>query len=480
MNSTLTKVFLLILGLTFCKPVIAQDYLVEATFLGSRSKFELLVLFGQAVDYDIDLYRIRYKTPGTDQLPDTASGLMVLPQVPAGTLLPIVVYEHGTTNGPTDVPSQLRGGFEVAMAYGAFGFVTVAPDYLGLGDSRGFHPYVHALTEAYATLDMLNSCLEYLDLNEPEWDPNFLFVAGYSQGGHASMATHKEIEDFWSFVYPVTAATHMSGPYSISGVMRDKILSDESYGTPSYIAYVMLGYQEVYGNIYNNITDIFKEPFATSIQNFYDRNITLSVLNNQLISALAADGDTINKRMFQDSVLEGVITNPNHPINIALQDNDTYDWAPSAPTRLYYCGGDEQVPFENSLVAETAMQANGAADVQAINLNPTFSHGQCVFPAVLSSIDFFQSFVHPSALEDLNVDAEELQVFPNPSSNTITIDWAKAKGGMDYEIINAAGQTLSKGHSYLNILPVDQLTNGMYTIICTAGGETRMARFVRL
>ena len=481
MNNSFTKVFFLFLGLVFSKPIVAQDYLVDATFIRTYTKFELLVLFGQAVDYDIDLYRIHYKTPGTDQLPDTASGLMVIPQVTAGTALPMVLYGHGTTNGPTDVPSNLRGGFEIAMAYAASGFITVAPDYLGLGSSRGFHPYVHALTETYASLDMLNSCLEYLDNNEPEWDPNFLFVSGYSQGGHTSMAVHREIEDFWNFVYPVTAATHMSGPYSISGVMRDLILSDVSYGTPGYIPYTLLGYQEVYGNIYTEISDIFKEPFATSITKFYNGEITLSALNNQLISALVAiDGDTINKRMIHDSVLNVIVTDLNHPINIALTQNDTYDWAPVAPTRLYYCGNDDQVPIENTLVAESTMLANGAADVQAVNINPSFNHTQCVFPAVQSSIVFFKSFVHPSALEDLNVDAEELLVFPNPSSGDIKIDWEKAKGGMDYEIINANGEMVKQGRSYLNTVSLDVLPGGMYMIICSAGGETRMARFVRL
>jgi len=481
MNNSFTKVFFLILGLAFCKPIVAQDYLVSATFLRTYTKFELLVLFGQAVDYDIDLYRIHYKTPGSDQLPDTASGLMILPQIAAGTELPMVLYGHGTTNGPTDVPSNLRGGFEVAMAYAASGYITVAPDYLGLGSSRGFHPYVHALTETYASLDMLNSCLEYLDNNEPEWDPNFLFVSGYSQGGHVSMAVHREIEDFWSFVYPVTAATHMSGPYSISGVMRDKILSDESYGTPAYIAYTTLGYQEVYGDIYNEISDIFKEPFATSIERFYNGEITLSVLNSQLIAGIVdIAGDTINKRMIHDSVINGIVTDPTHPINVALDKNDTYDWAPTAPTRLYYCGNDDQVPIENTLVAETAMIANGATDVQAVNINPSFNHTQCVFPAVQSSIVFFNSFVHPLALEDLKAGAEELRVFPNPSSDNIMIDWDKAKGGMDYEIINANGETVKKGRCYLNTVAVDLLPSGMYMIICSSGGETRMARFVRL
>ncbi len=479
MNKPLVPTLILFFLLTLLKPATAQDYLVERTYLGSRSQFELLVLFGQPVDYGVDLYRIRYKTLGSDNLPDTASGLLVLPQVPAGTSWPMVLYEHGTTDGPNDVPSQLRGGFEVAMAYAASGFITAAPDYLGLGTSRGFHPYVHAATEASASLDMLNGSLEYLDLYEPDWDPNYLFVAGYSQGGHASMAVHREIEDFWSFVYPVTAATHMSGPYSISGVMRDLILSDESYGSPAYIAYIVLGYQEVYGNIYNQITDVFKEPYASAIENFHNGLITLTTLNNQLISQLSMSGDTVAKRMLQDDIVTAIEQNdPSHPINFALADNDTYAWAPVAPTRLYYCGGDEQVPYQNSLVAEAEMNNLGAADVKAENLNPTFSHGQCVFPAVLASIDFFQSFVHPSAVQNLDRNAAPLTVVPNPATDDIRIDWDAAAGGMDFRILNAQGQIMYAGRSYFNRIAVDQLPAGVYSILCTANGQTRVARFI--
>lgn len=479
MNKHFVPALVMFLLLILLKPAVAQDYLVERTYLGSRSQFELLVLFGQPVDYGVDLYRIRYKTVGSDNLPDTASGLLVIPQVPAATSWPMVLYEHGTTDGPNDVPSQLRGGFEVAMAYAASGFITAAPDFLGLGTSHGFHPYVHAATEASASLDMLNGSLEYLDLYEPDWDPNYLFVAGYSQGGHASMAVHREIEDFWSFVYPVTAATHMSGPYSISGVMRDLILSDVSYGSPAYIAYIVLGYQEVYGNIYNQITDVFKEPYATSIENFHNGGITLTALNNQLISQLSMSGDTVVKRMLQDDFVAAIEQNdPGHPINFALADNDTYEWAPSAPTRLYYCGGDEQVPYQNSLVAEAEMNALGAADVKAENLNPAFSHGQCVFPAILASIDFFKSFLNPSAVHHPDRSAAELTVTPNPATDDIRITWDAAASGMDYRILNAQGQVMADGRSYFNRVAVDQLPAGAYIIMCTVDGQTRIARFI--
>jgi hypothetical protein len=241
-----------------------------------------------------------------------------------------------------------------------------------------------------------------------------------------------------------------------------------------------LGYQPIYGNLYNDLNDIFKPPFATEINTFFEGDITLDTLNNRLIHLLQAiDGDTINKKMFQDSVITGIVDNPNHPINLALNDNDTYNWAPSAPTRLYYCGGDEQIPFQNSIVAETTMNDLGAVDVQAVNLNPDFSHGQCVFPAIISSIAFFRSIMNPSSIKDLDRFAPELTVMPNPTSDMLTIDWEKAQNGMSYEIISANGQSLVNQYSHQNQVSIEQLPGGLYFIICTVGQETRIARFVR-
>ena len=46
------------------------------------------------------------------------------------------------------------------MIFAAFGYVVCAPDFVGLGDSPGVHPYVHAKTEASAAIDMLRAARE--------------------------------------------------------------------------------------------------------------------------------------------------------------------------------------------------------------------------------------------------------------------------------------------------------------------------------
>ena len=478
MKKHIYTLLLTITLLMFCKPVIAQDVLVDFTYLGSRTKAELFLIFFQNVEYDIDLYKLRYETLDVNGQLDTASGLLVLPQVAADDSLPIVIYGHGTTSGPTDVPSQLRGGYEVAMAYGASGFATLAPDYLGLGDARGFHPYLHAATEASASMDMLFAGLEYLEFNDPNYDPNYLFLAGYSQGGHTSMALHKHIDDIWSIILPVTAATHMSGPYSISGVMRDRVLSDLNYGYPAYIAYIFLGFDTAY-DLYDDVGEVFKEPFATDIDSFYNGDIDLPELNSRLLASLSAGGNTIPKRMLQDSIVDALTHNPDHPLNVVLRENDTYNWAPESPTRLYYCGSDTQVPPLNSIIADSVMNALGADDTRALNLNPNFDHGPCVFLAIRNSIDFFKSFLNTTSLKELDPAAGELKVYPNPSFNEVVIDWHNALDGMDYEIFNSKGQTVRKGYSTTNTISVNELPVGLYMIICNSGNESRLARILR-
>lgn len=478
MHKSIQRFFLLLALSILAKPLTAQDYIVSSTFLGSKTQLELYLAFQQPVEYAINLYKITYKTLDVNNQPDTASGLMVLPQVPASTQLPIVVYEHGTTSGPTDVPSQLKGGYEVAMAYAAYGFATFAPDYLGLGDARGFHPYLHAATEASASLDMLFAGYEYLETHDPDYDPNFLFIAGYSQGGHASAALHKLIDDYWSIIIPVTAATHMSGPYDMSGVMRDQLLSDQSYGSPAYLAYIIMGLNQAYP-LFNDLHEVFKEPFVTDIQKFYNGTINLTTLNSQLIAELSAGGDTVPKRMLQDTILASIVANADNRFNVALKNNDIYEWAPGEPTRLYYCGADEQVPYQNSLVAEATMNSLGAPDVIAQNLNPSYGHAECVIPAVLSSIQFFLSFVNGTATKEIIPAADELTFYPNPTFDLVNVNWTNAKNGFSYKIFDTNGRLVNHGNTSSGNFSMSGLPEGLYMVVCSAAGETKMGRVLR-
>ena len=59
------------------------------------------------------------------------------------------------------------------------------PDYIGMGESPGLHPYVHGESEATATIDMIRAAREFITDSLNLIDNHQVFLSGYSQGGHA-------------------------------------------------------------------------------------------------------------------------------------------------------------------------------------------------------------------------------------------------------------------------------------------------------
>ena len=117
------------------------------------------------IDYGFDTYKVTYCTidavlPGqTRAEPTIATGNVSIPRKPGR--LPTVVYLHGTAVSFYDAPSNPNifgdlapngESFEGPVSSAVFaggGFVYVAPDYLGFGDSDvPRHRYFHAATEA--------------------------------------------------------------------------------------------------------------------------------------------------------------------------------------------------------------------------------------------------------------------------------------------------------------------------------------------
>ncbi len=438
------RFYALYLALFISASLLNAQNLISVTYKGGRTKAQMVADFGIFMQYGVDMYKFQYATPDVQGQPDTASGLFVLPRVD-GASLPLLVYQHGTVGSKSDVPSNLAGGYELAMVYGAMGYATLAPDYLGLGDARGFHPYLHAATEASAAIDMLIAAREFLENDEDFEHNGLLFLTGYSQGGHASAALHRELEANYAGEWPVTAAAHMSGPYRLSGTIQEFANNEEEYSIPAYVPYIILGLNEAY-QLYTDFSQVFREPYLGPILDFYAGEIDLGALNQDLITFLTAEaGGAIPKYMLQDSLRQAIAADPGHPLNLAIADNDVYDWAPQAPTRLYYCTADEQVPYTNSLVADSVMNANGAPNVLSVDANPVADHFNCVEPAVTRAIFFF------GPMQDLTVASEEVsapapaRLHPNPASAAFWVEGLQP--GDELFLRSATGQLLEHRRS---------------------------------
>jgi acetyl esterase/lipase len=474
MIEKLKSIHLIWLYLLLVIPATGQQILSKE-LIGERSREQLTAEFSFPAFNGIKLYKINYLTEGIDELPDTASGLFVLPT--EGSVKGIIGYQHGTTDGPMDVPSRLTGGSSFPMVYGGQGFAVSAADYLGLGNSRGFHPYVHAATEARAGIDMLLASIQAGGHENVFF--NNIFIAGYSQGGHAAMAMAQAIQERVTDDLWVTAAAPMSGPYDLSGVMTDLVLSDSSYSFVAYMVYLLLGYQEAEGDIYEELEEIIRPQFIDDVLLFQDGTIGLFDLNDRLIDQLILDfGSSIPKLVFREDFIDEFATDTSHVIRQMLRENDTYRFVPDFPMRLYYCTSDEQVPFMNSLVAEESMNKNGAEDVQAFNLSSAATHAQCAIPAFLSSAAFFASLVLTDT-KDFLAKEMQIEIAPNPNQGIFRIKSSAPDSPATYQIIDALGQSVVVLRSKTNaLIDLSGLSPGMYHCIMQWDGDQLQGTFI--
>ena len=405
--------FTLALCLIVCTCVRAQR-VVSVTEQNTQTAASLPFVPGAT--YDVLNYKIVYATVDAQGRPDTASGLLTVP-TQRDLRFPISIYMHGTVSDREAVPSRLgTSERQLTAALATNGYIVVAPDYIGLGDSEGFHPYVHAASEASAGRDLILAAKEWMDGQEVAYNDQ-LFVTGYSQGGHAAMALHEDIQQNpGSDSLVVTAGAHLSGPYSISDVMRRASLADTAATLPGYIVYTYISYDTVY-DLYDNLGEVFQPEYLDLIQDFSSQTINLDSFNRALDTLLDQRGELI-RDIFQDSIRQQLEANDtSSQIIQALRLNDTYRFAPDAPTLLYYCTADEQVPFENALLADSVMTALGSATVTTMSGGPR-SHGGCVLPAVQATLGFFDQYAVASPVTSTSVGGPVrmpgLSVGPNP------------------------------------------------------------------
>jgi hypothetical protein len=326
------------------------------------------------------IYRILYETIDPFGGPILASGALVIPDA-IDRALPLVSYQHGTGITKDDVPSRLSTESAIGIAYGATGYLAVLPDYLGLGDSPGFHPYHHARSEATSVVDLLRAARHFCVSNSIALNQQ-LFLCGYSQGGHATMAAHREIEAYHTNEFRITASTPMAGAYDLSGVTAQVFLSGQPVPNPYYFLYLLAGCQSVY-HLMDSFPHFFAAPYSLSLPPLVDGRHGSGTINQQM--------PDVPVRVLQPDFLQAFLQETNHPLRVALRDNDLYEWTPRAPMRLYHCHGDQDVAYANSEVAYQHFLERGASQVQLIDPFPAGNHNTGALPCLLGGKAWFDS-----------------------------------------------------------------------------------------
>jgi pimeloyl-ACP methyl ester carboxylesterase len=317
----------------------------------STLKARVLLTFagvdGIPVENAVDCYRMQY-TVGSGSEAIQLSGLLALPRdVPARLL---VSFQHGTSTTRTAVPSQLDGtGMAAAIAFAGNGYALIAPDYPGLGESSGRHPYYVADSIGPAVVGMIEASQRVKGV---PGGPAFL--SGFSEGGWASLAALRVLE---SKGKQVLGSAQVAGAYDLRRVSLPAAMKGGAPSHSLYLAYAAWGQAAYYGH---PLDSVLTTEYATIVDRVF-----AGAKPKEIVSALPADP----RKMFNQGFLDAFDRNEAHWYLDSFAANSLVDVTPRAPVRLYYGSKDVDVVPEEALAAARSMRARNA-DVTAIDVGP--------------------------------------------------------------------------------------------------------------
>jgi hypothetical protein len=364
-----------------------------AELAASASGAQLLQVAGTPA-CGVDFYYMQYNTVGGKGEATTASGALM---VPTGTAAqcsggrPIVLYAHATqTDSAANIAditntSNTEGALIAAM-FAAQGYIVVAPNYAGYDTSSlPYHPYLNADQQSKDMIDALTAARTALPhtLTTSTTDGGKLFITGYSQGGYVAMATHRAMQ---AAGMTVTASAPMSGPYALEALVDAVFYGQVNLGSTEFTPLLVSSYQNSYGNVYHNLTDVYEANYAPKMADVLPSTIPVATLftngtlpetalfnsntpvtgNAGLDAALAVPAnplfalgfgptDLVNNSFRLAYVLDAVASpdgavpvltvgvpvaaNPQDPFRQDIKLNDLRNWIPQRPVLM--CGGDQ-------------------------------------------------------------------------------------------------------------------------------------------
>jgi pimeloyl-ACP methyl ester carboxylesterase len=324
--------------------------------------------------YDVDIYSITYKTTYKGK-EITASALVSLPE--KADAVGMISFHHGTIAAHSQAPTSLPLSSGELILYSSLaspGFIAVVPDLIGFGSSKDLlHPYYVKDATASAIIDALKAAADLAKEKNVQFNKK-LFLAGYSQGGYATMAAHRAIEKDGLPNFDLIASFPSSGGYDVKN-MQEYFFTLTNYDQPFYLAYVARAYQNEY-HWTQPLTDIFKEPYASRIPELLNGTLTSGDINAQLTTSI--------KDLVNDDLRTHIDTDAKYKYIVdAFKENSLTDWTPTKKMFMYHGDADTTVPYSNSVVTYNKLIANGAsANNVTLTALPGKDHGTGVIPYI--------------------------------------------------------------------------------------------------
>ena len=337
-----------------------------------------------SIKSDIKVYKIIYKTTVNGNQID-ASGLIIVP-VTAGNY-PVLSFQNGTNTVNSSSPSEspMDYNYQLVELIASMGYVVVFADYPGFGESAQIpHPYLIKEPTVRSLVDLLYTAKEMVSQEFPGITlNNDYYLLGYSQGGWATLALHKALEQDFSSDFNLKGSTCGAGPYNIQ-LLFENMVNKPTYPMPYYLAYIVNAYS-AYNQFTNPVTDIFNEPYASRLSTLFTGSLTSAQINSQLTTS-------INDLITSD-FLSGFSTSPKFSSVItALNNNSISAWHTNKSLLLIHGGNDTSVdPISTENMYSLMINAGTSPDILKKVIVPGVDHGDGLLPCMIQGIAFLNN-----------------------------------------------------------------------------------------
>ena len=329
---------------------------------------------------DISIYSIVYKTT-VDGREIHASGLVCVPLSDGD--YPVISFQNGTNTVNANAPSVNPANYQLIGLVASMGYVVVVADYPGFGESADLpHPYLVKDPMVQSLVDLLYTVNELPGVEMPGLTiKNEYYLMGYSLGGWATLALHKELELNYSDDFDLKGSLCGAGPYNILLLLQNMV-DMPTYHMPVYIAYILNAYKS-YDQFTNPISDILNDPYASRVSTLFNGIMGMNQINAQLTTSIS--------ELLKPGFLTGFETSPQYAsVRQALIANSISGWKTNVPLRLVHGSGDTQVdPVSTEDIYNQMITAGTSAEIIEKVIVPG-DHGDAAVPAIVQGIFFIQ------------------------------------------------------------------------------------------
>jgi len=316
---------------------------------------------GATPRYAVQAYRLTYLTVDGLGQETLASALVTVPQKPLGAASPVLSYQHGTITQDADAPSHLAKVETPEVVMASLGYIVLSADYVGYGASKGVpHPYLLSAPSAAAVIDLMTAA-QYWRQTAKVLDNQQLFLAGYSEGGYVTMATHRALQAGNSgFRQNLVSVAPGAGPYNLALTLGEQLK-------------VIRRANPLIGALIN--------PGFLKYLSEADRN---NVRDKLLAEVQGDDSDVV----FMPTFLSYFLNDDQASID---RFSSVHDWRPEVDVKLFHGRDDQTVSYLNASSTLDTMRTRGATT--AVSLTDCTAqpagHKECVLPYWRFMLDQF-------------------------------------------------------------------------------------------